>query len=265
VVVSAAVLTITRRLAAVRGITGTVSVFVYDYIVVSPSREDAEALLRLLRFVAAMVGFATPDAKVQGPSRSVKFLGLSWSSDGTSAAVHLHPDFLAKLRDALDALRIQLLRRGAAPLGLVRSVRGLCLWAARCFPEARAHVRGFGRALYAPRPSRRGYVSLRPRRTQADVLWWLSFLYALPAPRALRPSGTVVTVVSDAGEQAAAALVEAGSARWCVSLEYPPWLPSDSTSREVLGAAVGVLVARRALGDAEPLRVRLFTDSSASA
>lgn len=259
--VSAVLRELVLALARARGIRAGLEVFVDDFLVTGATQADAARMLLLLRAVGAGVGLAFPTSKVQDPSPSASYVGFTWSTGTRGASYAVAPSFAARFVPALATLYAVVCRRRAAPRALVASVVGGCMWLARGYPEGRPYIRGLARSLYSPAP--RGHVWLRERRTLADLTFWLTFV-GTPLPvRSVTPVGDPVVVVSDAGAVGAAALVVGPTRRCFYHLQYPPWLPPDSTSRELFGA-VGALVAFSAPSSAA-LQASLTFDSASAA
>jgi Reverse transcriptase (RNA-dependent DNA polymerase) len=260
--VSATALRIFRAAAARRGIEVRAALFVDDFWLATRSLEEGRKALRLLRAVLATLAMATPDSKVQQPAQRVQYLGFDWRTEGREASVSMTPTFFAKARKALHTLADQAVWRRVSVRGLVSSLRSMLLWVARVYAEGRAFLRGFGRALYAPPWA--GRAPLTTRRVLADLRFWARFFATPIAPRPVRRTGRVVRVASDAGEGGLGAVVEAdGQAAVVLHAPLRPWMPTDSTSREVFAACCGVKWAAERFG--APLRVTVATDSAAAA
>jgi hypothetical protein len=233
-----------------------------DYWVSGATQRDADEALCLLRAVLASLGMATPESKVQRPAQQVTYLGFTWTTASATPEVAITEAFVAKARSALAILAEQALWRKASVRTLVSSVRSMMLWLARIYAEGRAFLRGFGRALYAPPWA--GRTPLAGRRVLADLTFWVRFLAADPPRRPIARTGKAVRVASDAGEGGLGVVVEIeGSDALVCHVGLRPWMPPDSTSREVLAACVGIALAHERLG--EPLQVTAATDSAAAA
>ena len=147
-----------------RGVRGVIH-YLDDFLLLgSPDTEECAQALALTSQVCDELGVPLAEDKIEGPSQSLKFLGIQLSSNPPS--VSLPPDKLQALR---GMLRLILGAKTVRDLPSLESLVGHLVHATKVCPLGKAFLTGLFHTLHSLQP---GQVRRLNVATRSDVAWW---------------------------------------------------------------------------------------------
>ncbi len=178
-----------RRMMARRGFQNVVA-YLDDFLIVEPTQARCLLAQNTLISVLRTLGFSIAWEKVEGPTKSLIFLGVQIDTD--RACLELPSKKLQEFRDLIkDALS-----RSRMNLRQLQVLAGKLNWASAVVRGGRAYLR---RVLDAMRPLRVAHHKIRiPEDMRDDLRWWDEFLVVFNGVRWFRPTSHWPNVYVDA-------------------------------------------------------------------
>jgi hypothetical protein len=185
----------------------------------------SEALSRAIP-VCERLGLPVAPEKVEGPTTSIRFLGIN--IDSMAMTLSLPQDKLLNLKERLD----QWGKRKSASKRQLQELLGHLNHAATVVRPGRAFLRALIEAMKRPRNPHQ--MTRLNSHAQADILWWQLFIHSWNGISILPPSSPSLSVISDAsGSWGCGAFVKQ-SGEWLVVAWPAAWASTNISVKELL-------------------------------
>jgi hypothetical protein len=185
----------------------------------------SEALSRAIP-VCERLGLPVAPEKVEGPTTSIRFLGIN--IDSMAMTLSLPQDKLLNLKERLD----QWGKRKSASKRQLQELLGHLNHAATVVRPGRAFLRALIEAMKRPRNPHQ--MTRLNSHAQADILWWQLFIHSWNGISILPPSSPSLSVISDAsGSWGCGAFVKQ-SGEWLVVAWPAAWASTNIAVKELL-------------------------------
>lgn len=196
-----------RRMMVRAGFPGVV-VYLDDFLIIEPSFDRCLQAQNTLIATLRSLGFSIAWNKVEGPSKSLVFLGVN--IDTCRGYLELPPDKLLEfhhlIKDTLELRRLSLRQ--------LQTLAGKLNWAAGVVRGGRTYLR---RVLDVMRPLRASHhKALITEAMKEDLKWWDAFLRVFNGRRWVHPTSQWINVYVDAS-------LKGGGMAWGSDWAYVNW------------------------------------------
>ena len=159
-----------RRALLARGVK-IVFVYIDDFIIISPNREECERALEVVLGVLQEFGIAVSAEKIVRPTQEAAVLGIT--IDTKEAKLRVKEEHVRYTADAIT----KILRQGRLSKKLLQSLCGMFTWISPMVKGSRPYVRAMW-DLQKGRRRRRGRIKLTGA-AKRDLKWWREALQQL--------------------------------------------------------------------------------------
>lgn len=237
-----------RRLLQKRGIKAVV--YLDDFLIVADTFEECRQALNVTIQLLRSLGFAISWNKVEGPSRSLVFLGILIDT------IRLILELPSPKLEELKILLRDFASRRRASLRHLQSLVGKLNWACQVVRGGRVYLR---RMLdFVAKLKRPYHKALIPQTFKDDVRWWLSFLDVFHGKCFAKRNMPIFDLATDASSKAIGAHFRGDWAYLDFETDLPCFQHTHINYKEVFALVVAAELWAPSWADS---KLYWFTDS----